>query len=332
MFQDKKTQSVAEAVKKVMEAELSAKQKKIAAVAGDPKKIDAQDFKKLRGEEVEQVEEAAMKSGAQSRREVDAVMDKYGLGSKQKEAPKSNTRVVAGKSYGADYKDPEGADDADDKKPEAGSKKSVKKGVFKRRYNTKAYAKESFTGLLNDYKNGGVKSLLESLEVVEVEEEVSNDEYTAELKDAQAKSEGKGKKAEVAKAAVQAVKNEEVVDEEYEQMDEDEMAQQKREKVVTVKHKDSGKELRIVKTAVADYQKRGYHPVKHGKYYHDVHEEVVTEEVEQMDERHLTADETATKEKNVKSMKKNLAGFKERYGKRAKEVMYATATKQAKEA
>jgi hypothetical protein len=29
-------------------------------------------------------------------------------------------------------------------------------------------------------------------------------------------------------------------------------------------------------------------------------------------------------------MKKSLAGFKSRYGERAKEVMYATATKQAK--
>ena len=407
MFTDKKTQAVAEAVRKVMEADLSAKQKKIAVVAGDPKKIDAPDFKKLRGEEVdqmdedfthkkysfdakpyahldqrdtggsvhhthpeyfvrtsanhhlakyierakthkdastqtiansshtelkrrvangtapekykahlkeeiEQMDEAPMKSGAQSRREVDSVMDKYGFGSKQKEAPKSNTRAVAGKSYGADYKDPEGADDADDKKPEAGAKKSVKKGVFKRRYNTKAYTKESFTGLLNDYKDGGVKSLLESLEIVEVEEEVSNDEFAAEVKVAQAKSEGKGKKAEVAKGKEMAIRKEEA-----EQIEEDEMAQKKKEKVVTVKHKDSGKELRVVKTAVADYQKRGYHPIK--------------EEVEQIEERHLTDTETATKEHTVKSMKKNLSGFKERYGKDAKSVMYATATKQAKE-
>lgn len=53
------------------------------------------------------------------------------------------------------------------------------------------------------------------------------------------------------------------------------------------------------------------------------------EEVE-LDERTLTPAETAKKEKIVKSMKKGLAGFKQRYGERAKEVMYATATKQAK--
>ena len=53
------------------------------------------------------------------------------------------------------------------------------------------------------------------------------------------------------------------------------------------------------------------------------------EEVE-LDERTLTPAETAKKEKIVKSMKKGLAGFKQRYGERAKSVMYATATKQAK--
>ena len=47
-------------------------------------------------------------------------------------------------------------------------------------------------------------------------------------------------------------------------------------------------------------------------------------------ERKLTDAETEKKEDTVKSMKKNLAGFKERYGKDAKSVMYATATARAK--
>jgi hypothetical protein len=54
------------------------------------------------------------------------------------------------------------------------------------------------------------------------------------------------------------------------------------------------------------------------------------EEVEHIEERSLSTGEKAAMEKNVKGMKKNLAGFKERYGKDAKSVMYATATKQAK--
>ena len=50
----------------------------------------------------------------------------------------------------------------------------------------------------------------------------------------------------------------------------------------------------------------------------------------ELEERSLTTAETNKKEEIVKSMKKNMAGFKDRYGDRAKSVMYATATKQAK--
>lgn len=52
--------------------------------------------------------------------------------------------------------------------------------------------------------------------------------------------------------------------------------------------------------------------------------------VKQIEERSLTPLETAEKERIVKGMKKNLAGFKKRYGEKAKSVMYATATKAAK--
>ena len=52
------------------------------------------------------------------------------------------------------------------------------------------------------------------------------------------------------------------------------------------------------------------------------------EEIE-LDEKQMTDDEMAKREKIVKSMKKGFAGFKQRYGKDAKSVMYATATKQA---
>ena len=48
-------------------------------------------------------------------------------------------------------------------------------------------------------------------------------------------------------------------------------------------------------------------------------------------ERTLTPGEEEEKEDIVKGMKKNKSGFKKRYGKDAKSVMYATATKLAKE-
>ena len=50
-----------------------------------------------------------------------------------------------------------------------------------------------------------------------------------------------------------------------------------------------------------------------------------------LNERSLTKGEEKDKENYVKGMKKNKADFKKRYGKDAEAVMYATATKMAKE-
>ena len=50
-----------------------------------------------------------------------------------------------------------------------------------------------------------------------------------------------------------------------------------------------------------------------------------------LDERSLTKGEDKKKEKYVKGMKKSFSDFKSRYGDDAKSVMYATATKMAKE-
>jgi len=59
------------------------------------------------------------------------------------------------------------------------------------------------------------------------------------------------------------------------------------------------------------------------------HKEVGKHEKEMhKEERHMTSAEKEKREKIVKSMKKGIAGFKDRYGDRAKNVMYATATKQ----
>jgi len=60
------------------------------------------------------------------------------------------------------------------------------------------------------------------------------------------------------------------------------------------------------------------------KYKHKVNKTMET-----INEKKMTSAQKTKREKIVKSMKKGLKGMKERYGKRAKEVMYATATKQA---
>ena len=52
-------------------------------------------------------------------------------------------------------------------------------------------------------------------------------------------------------------------------------------------------------------------------------------QIDNIEERSMTEPEMKKREEIVKSMKKGMAGFKERYGERAKSVMYATATKQA---
>jgi hypothetical protein len=60
------------------------------------------------------------------------------------------------------------------------------------------------------------------------------------------------------------------------------------------------------------------------KYKHKVNKTMET-----INEKKMTSAQKTKREKIVKSMKKGLKGMKERYGKRAKEVMYATATKKA---
>lgn len=130
---------------------------------------------------------------------------------------------------------------------------------------------KKFSEMLDLINSQGLKALSEM-----INEEPDNEQFTKELKDQQAKMDGKKKGGEVAKGDVQAVKVEEVQVEVF-----------------------------------------------------DANEINGVEEVT-IDERHLTEPETKKKEEIVKSMKKGLAGFKARYGDRAKEVMYATATKQAK--
>jgi hypothetical protein len=183
---------------------------------------------------------------------------------------------VQGRAYGAS-------------KPEPHALDLTKGPKDKELKNIDAEKKKKFSEMVNLYQDGGMKSFMESLSKEEEEniidevskeiadytmdvidageytevtigEEASQEEFNAEIEKAKAKSQGKVK-AEVAKAAVQAVKQEEV------ELGEDRMND-------------------------AEMEKR---------------------------------------EKIVKGMKKGLSGFKERYGDRAKNVMYATATKRAME-
>jgi hypothetical protein len=126
-----------------------------------------------------------------------------------------------------------------------------------------------FSEMIDSYQEQGLKYISE----LSVEEQASQEEYEKEVNKAKNKSVGK-EKADVAKAYVQAVKNEE-----YEIID--------------------ANEINGVRFAT-------------------------------IEERSLTEPEMKKKEEMVKGMKKGMSGFKQRYGDRAKEVMYATATARAK--
>lgn len=161
---DKITQSIADAVRKVMEEELKGKQHKIDANKND--KIDAHDFELLRKKK--KVEEK--------------VVNPYAVG-----------MAAAMKATG-------------DKPP-------LKKSTIVKAHDIAKKVDEevqlSFTDLIESYKTGGLKSFFENFEVDVVEEEATSDEFVAELEKAKRKAAGK-EKNEVAKAAVQAVQQEEV--------------------------------------------------------------------------------------------------------------------------
>lgn len=216
--------------------------------------------KKKVKEEVEQIEE-----GIEDRIEAARAKAKAaGKTIKDKApAPKSNVRKVEGHAYGGAKQKDEPEEDEDD----TPAKKTVKYGARQNFVRSKR-VNESFTEMLSAYKEEGLKFVADTLVV----EEPTEEEFNAEIKKAQDKSEGKDK-AEVAKASVQAVKNEEV-------------------EVIDADQINGVEEVTI-------------------------------------DERHMTDSEMNKREKIVKSMKKGLSGFKQRYGDRAKNVMYATATKQA---
>ena len=87
------------------------------------------------------------------------------------------------------------------------------------------------------------------------------------------------------------------------------------------------KQAEISKPAVQAVQNEETHTTVQFIDYNDVNGVKISEI--DLEERSMTEPEKKKKEEIVKSMKKGISGFKDRYGDRAKEVMYATATKQA---
>ena len=324
------TKSVSNAYMKMKAEELSAKQKKHID-KNNNNKIDSHDFKLLRKEdnEVEEGWDDMMK----------AVKAKSGP------QPSGGSGIKKGTRYG-------GSNQKDE--PEVKEKPTAK---------TK---KKPFSEMLQTYKSAGLKSLFEAIEEKAIAEESTNDEFKAELDDTQSKSTGK-KKAEVAKAKVDAVQQEEVeeldelskdtlnsyVKKSFSDKEKDNLNTPERQKglrkATSRLYKEDEEHIEELSTpTLASYVKKVGHEGAWTKKrtagvnsaLNKVKQNSMKSEDMDIDaingvkmstigEAEMTDAEKNKREDIVKGMKKGMAGFKERYGDRAKSVMYATATKQA---
>ena len=165
--------------------------------------------------------------------------------------------------------------------------------------NIDAEKKKKFSEMVGTYKNAGLKSFMESLSKEEEEQLI----------------------ADLAK---------EVADETMDFGEEVDNAQFTKE-LETNKAKASGKanQPNLAKGDVQAVQQEQTHTKVEFIDYNDVNG-VKQSDIELGEDRMNDA-EMEKREKIVKGMKKGLSGFKERYGARAKNVMYATATKRAME-
>jgi preprotein translocase subunit YajC len=301
---------------------------------GTMKKMAPEDMTKI-NEDVEQIDEYDSKQGVYKHKGT------YGS--------------AKGAEYGAtDYKKENELAKAADKE----KKKPARKAYGARQNFVRSYAKESFSGMMNVYKEGGLKSLHETL----VKEEPTNAEFTAEVQNAKDKAELKKKQPDLAKPSVQAVKVEEDLQDmhvinadiangvEMTDIEEDvETLDELSKSTLASYAKKSTKDARMTQSLGKEFEASANKSRKPGmkdaaqaladKYKSKSRsreagvgkaiDRLAKEEVDNIQERSLTEPEMKKKEDIVKGMKKNLAGFKDRYGDRAKEVMYATATKQA---
>ena len=125
------------------------------------------------------------------------------------------------------------------------------------------------------------------------------------------------------KGLFEALKKEEVIVEEPTSAEFDAQLADAKQRAAGTK-----KQPEVSKPAVQAVQNEETHTTVEFIDYNDVNGVKISEI--DLDERSLSEPEMKKKEEIVKSMKKGISGFKERYGKDAKSVMYATATARAK--
>ena len=267
---DKSIKNVAEAAAKIMAEKLHPNQQKLDVHEPEKDKLTSKDFEMLRaGKKAKMKEDVELQ---EMKDMIDALILEYGSkGGVYKH--KGTYGTAKGAEYGeTDYK-------KENDLAKAAEKPAKKKYGARQNYVRSTRVNESFTGLLEKYTEGGVKSLNESFYVLE--EEADNEQFHSEVETAKKKAEGKVAQPEVAKGAVKAV---------------------------AITKEETHKQVSVIDMTDPNN---------------------ITKSTIDLDERQMSEPEMKERERIVKGMKKGLAGFKQRYGERAKSVMYATATKQA---
>ena len=318
--------SVAEAVKKVMEADLSPKQKQIAKMSEPKHKIDAGDLAKLRAghkpvkEEVKQIDE----------------LKKSTLGSYVKKAAKSQAdhSFDHGEDEHRQYGDPEDTEREKDMKDRERAIANREKGIGRA---VKRLTKEDTI----DEASYSAKAARAGKDIGKPGKMFGKIAASAAKKYG---SEERGKKVAGAVLAKLRMKEDEdfdITDEQAEQLLEayqyDEENKLTFSEMLSI-YKEHGlssiveeptedefnREIKDQMDSFLGKKKQPKVSAPATKGVKDMPESV------EIEERSLTEPEMKKKEEIVKSMKKKMPGFKERYGERAKSVMYATATKMAK--
>jgi len=342
MFNDNLSKSIAEAAKKVMDEELKGQQHKIDANKNN--KIDAHDFKLLRAKK--DVKEEMQKADVPAylrKQKGESPLTVADVKSPRKDSISHSANLAKARN-----EEVEQVTEADIEKTATGMKvygSSYGNSVRARREQVKKSVdtakgpkmkdlediesekkKKKFSEMVETYVQSGIQGLFEGWK--KVKEEATNDEFKSELNKQQAKADGKAPQADIAKASVQSVQQEEV-----EQLDE---LSPGTLKSYTNK---AGADLKQAKQDIQsagssgddeNFSKAVDRKINRTAGIKAAKAKLNAEEVEQVEERSLSEPEMKKREEVVKSMKKGIQGFKDRYGDRAKEVMYATATKIAK--
>lgn len=305
------TKSVSEAYKKMKVEELSPKQKKIDLNKNN--KIDGSDLAKLRSEEKCKVCgmdpcECKVEEGWDDM--MKAVKAKSGP------QPSGGSGIKKGTRYG-------GSNQKDE--PEVKEKPTTK---------TK---KKPFSEMLQTYKSAGLKSLFEAIEEKAIAEEVEElDEISTKTLAAAAKSASDpdsdyyyGKSHDPQKFADHAKKTKDAKSAAAVQGAADAKSHYPRDNHTQGYDKLAHRTpARVTAAGKANKQDTKALKTKLKEEDMDIND-INGVRMSTIGEAEMTDAEKNKREDIVKGMKKGMAGFKERYGDRAKSVMYATATKQA---